>query len=119
MHQHDEETQVLHQPEGEDNQHKADHLETKLHTNSRQNFVKKVYGILCTQLVLTSIFVIIAALNESVNLYLRKSLALFIICFVVTMITMYSLFCYKEVARTVPWNYVLLFVFTLAESYMV
>ncbi len=44
---------------------------------------------------------------------------LFIIAFVVTLITMYSLVCYPELARSVPTNYILLFLFTFGESYLV
>lgn len=119
MKHRDEETQVLHQNPDQETEFKDDALDTKLYSGSRQNFVKKVYGILCTQLVLTSIFVMIAALNDEVNMFLRKNLVLLIVSLVVSLITIYSLFCYKQVARTVPWNYVLLLIFTLAESYMV
>lgn len=35
------------------------------------------------------------------------------------MITLYALSCYRRVARKVPINYILLGLFTLAESYMI
>lgn len=38
---------------------------------------------------------------------------------VATVILIYALGCYPKVARSVPLNYVLLFFFTLAESYVV
>jgi FtsH-binding integral membrane protein len=117
--QHEEETQRLNQPTGEDEYKPLEGLETKLHANSRKNFVSKVYGILCAQLLLTCAFVTLGVVNDAVNMFLRTNVVLLVVSFVVSLITIYSLSCYKSLARSVPTNYILLFIFTAAETYMV
>ena len=42
-----------------------------------------------------------------------------IITSTIAIITIYSLFCYPSVARRVPYNYILLFIFTICEGYCV
>ena len=44
---------------------------------------------------------------------------LFYVFMVITIITVYALACYPKVARSVPINYILLFLFTIAEAYMI
>ena len=48
-----------------------------------------------------------------------KNISFFFVSFVVSMICLYSLVCYRKLARRVPTNYILLGIFTLAESYLV
>lgn len=44
---------------------------------------------------------------------------LFYVCLPIVIITLYALACYRRIARKVPLNYILLGLFTLAESYMI
>ena len=48
-----------------------------------------------------------------------KRIWLFWLSFGVTIAILIGLFCFHKVARTVPINYILLFTYTLFESYMV
>jgi len=85
--------------------------------DSRKGFVRKVYGILSAQLLLT---VVIAApiATQSVNWVqshswiLYVSLAALIACMCV-------MICCRPVLRTYPQNYIFLFVFTCLMSVMV
>lgn len=94
--------------------------------NPRLGFVRKVYGILCCQLLLTSIFTILCQGPLRPHLYNPYSsrgndapFAIFIFCSVVALITAIAIACYRSVARRVPTNYILLTVFTVAETYIV
>jgi len=75
--------------------------------------------ILATQLSITAGFVAYSTKSEGFRAFAESHMYLFIIAFVVTLITMYSLVCYPELARSVPTNYILLFLFTFGESYLV
>lgn len=85
----------------------------------RLGFIRKVYLILSAQLLITFFFVLIAFLSDSFQQFQRDNVWLVIVCAVVTLITIYALACYRKIARSVPINYILLLVFTLAESYIV
>ena len=92
----------------------------------RIGFVRKVYGILCCQLLLTSLFVIVCQGPLRDYLYDSASptgksgpFVLFIIATVVALICAIAIGCYPSVARRVPVNYFILSVFTIAEAYTV
>lgn len=107
------------------------HFESKLHddddgslskplsSNSRNGFIAKVYSILSFQLVTTAIICAIVYLNEDVQHWLYKNPWLIILASFLSIIIMYALGCYPAVARSVPINYILLLIFTLAESLVV
>ncbi len=50
---------------------------------------------------------------------MRQNLWLVYVCAFLTIVLTYALVCYRKVARTVPINFILLFIFTLCESYIV
>ena len=87
--------------------------------NVRLGFIRKVYYILTSQLLLTVIFVIVAHNSLSFNTFQIENIWLFYVCLVISIICMYALGCYQKIARKVPLNYILLLVFTLCESYIV
>lgn len=84
----------------------------------RHTFVQKVYAILCVQLVAT-------ALIGGLTMYLLDGASqgvltiCFFLSFVVLMATMCISACNPELMRNFPSNYVILCVFTLAESILV
>ena len=49
---------------------------------------------------------------------MKKQWWLFIICALIYMITLYALACYKQVARSVPVNYITLALFTFSFGYL-
>ena len=96
--------------------------------NPRLGFVKKVYGIISVQLIITTIFVVLAqsrfaAYLQDCDYYScgpsSAAMTIFWICLVATIIISIMISCYTSIARTVPTNYILLFLFTLCESYLV
>lgn len=83
----------------------------------RNGFVRKVYGILSAQLLLT---VLVAVPLQMVDpKWLAKNQWLLIVSVVVTLSTMCAMVCCQKLARSFPTNYILLFVFTLFEGVMV
>jgi len=94
--------------------------------NPRVGFVRKVYGIVSIQLLITSIFVYLCTgpirslfYDSARRTYYQAPFALFIICAVVSMIVSLFLTCYSSIARKVPTNYILLGLFTFCETYIV
>jgi FtsH-binding integral membrane protein len=84
----------------------------------RLGFIRKVYGILGSQLAITALFVSLA-LIESVAIFIQNHLVIFYICLGLSLVLAIPLICCKSVARTVPTNYIILALWTLCESYMV
>lgn len=85
----------------------------------QMKFVRKVYGILAAQLTLTALFIIIVQVSGKMRLFFATNtgLALSITAAVCSIVFMIMIICCFR--RTTPHNYVLLFLFTLCESYMV
>lgn len=91
----------------------------KNYQTQRFSFLRKTMFILCSQIIMTVLLtfyltnnekIVFFILNESFILFLVSSLAFGISCL---------LFFKRNIARTVPLNYLLLFVFTFCEAYFV
>lgn len=89
--------------------------------NPRMGFIRKVYGILCCQLLATVFLCLIAMYSETYVSFMVSTagLALLICAIVLTLVIAIMLFCCIENARNVPINYILLSVFTICEGYIV
>lgn len=85
----------------------------------RLGFIRKVYLILSVQLIVTAIFVAISCFNDKYIRFVYENKWLIFVCLAVNLICMYTLIYVRKVARAVPWNYLLLFLFTITEAYMV
>jgi len=95
-------------------------LSKSLSGSSRLNFIRKVLGILAAQFALTAAGVSITVANRYKAIpFFQTHTAILIICLVVYIVCLYALACYKSIARSVPTNYILLFLFTSAMTYMV
>ena len=111
------------------NEHESDPLinnnkfpsESLANFNPRLGFVRKVYGIICCQLLITSIFCYLGTTSEAYSSFLFSStgLSFMITAAVLSVILMLTITCCTKVARSVPINYVILGIFTLCESYLV
>ena len=84
----------------------------------RLGFIRKVYGILSFQLVLT-VFICGLTFLEPVRLFIISNLILFWICLGLSIVIILPLICCKSVARTTPVNYIFLTLWTICEGYMV
>ena len=97
-------------------------LEESLEVSIRHGFVRKVFGILSMQLVVS--FLLILAFHE--NQTLKDYIDLdaedgghvwpFWLAFCVSMVCVLILACFRDQARTFPNNYVFLSLFTCAEG---
>ena len=103
-----------------DDPYATEGLSKKLAGNARMGFVRKVFGILTAQLVLTAAGVVGAVQGgQDYQDFYKRHIELIVIALVVYMVCLYALGCYKSVSRSVPINYILLFLFTGAMTYMV
>ena len=86
---------------------------------ARMGFIRKVYGILSAQLVLTFGFILLGTI-PAVKSALSSGTAMIFFCIalVLSFVTLIPLACVRSIGRSVPINYILLFAFTLCESYM-
>jgi FtsH-binding integral membrane protein len=84
----------------------------------RLGFIRKVYGILSFQLLLTVFFCGLTFVN-SVREFYQTNVAIFWVCLGISIFLIMPLICCQSVARTVPTNYIFLTLWTLCESYMV
>ena len=89
-----------------------------VHKLMRLGFIRKVYGILSIQLAITISFMALA-FAEGMKTFLQNNVnPLFWIALGLSLVILIPLACFKNVARKVPTNYILLFLWTLCESYM-
>lgn len=80
----------------------------------RMEFIRKVYSILCVQLVLTC--AIAYPLQKVDKAWILKNQWLLVLSCVMTLATICAMSCCKEEARRFPTNYALLFTFTAFEG---
>ena len=89
----------------------------------RRGFIVKTYGILLTQLAISTAFIaltFIPAIKRLLllNIETNPLIGVFLIVFFIVTIVVFIVFgCCKETARRVPTNYILLFGFTLCMSF--
>ncbi|KAK7071199.1 hypothetical protein SK128_003819 [Halocaridina rubra] len=84
----------------------------------RMAFIRKVYGILFIQLLITFGIVAIFIFVDSVKTYALENVALFWSAFGLTIAMIILLACCGNFRRKVPHNYIALFVFTICEGYL-
>lgn len=88
-----------------------------LNKQMRLGFIRKVYGVLSVQILITALVSSIGFITE-VQDYYRTTTWPFWTCFALMLIVLIPLACFKKVARKVPLNYILLFTFTVCEAIM-
>jgi len=91
----------------------------KLSDSSRLGFIKKVYSILSAQLILTAVVCAMLGQSDDFKNTIHKNPVILILAIVVSISTMCMLACSRDMARSVPLNYILLLLFTVAQSIMV
>lgn len=69
--------------------------------------------------MITALLTAIVLASEELQRFMILNPAIMFVCLVVYMVCLYALVCYPKISRTVPLNYSLLFLFTLAMSYVV
>ena len=87
--------------------------------NVRLGFIRKVYGILVFQLLITTLICILSMTSESFAEFQAENSGIFIGVAVLSLMLLLAILCFKEIAKRVPINYIALTFFTLCEAYMV
>lgn len=82
----------------------------------RRGFVRKVYGILTVQLLLT---VAIAAPLSQAQIFVRNNTWLLGLSMIATLGAICAMTCCQQTTRMYPQNYVCLFIFTFFEAILV
>jgi len=85
----------------------------------RHGFIRKVYAILAVQLAFTFAVTFVFVLSSDVIKWVRANPGVYIAALVLQIVFMIALVCFRENARKVPLNYILLAAFTVCETYLV
>lgn len=91
----------------------------RLDKQLRLGFIRKVYGILSIQILITVIFVMISMSSTAFAKFQNESSGIFMLCLILTCVLPCVITCCRSTMSTVPKNYIILFLFTFAESYIV
>ena len=98
-------------------------IDTFTNATIRQGFIKKTYGILLSQLIITTFFIALTffeSVKQMVRFNLQSNPIMGFLLFVVIIATtvIFIMFaCCRDTARKVPTNYILLFTYTLCMSF--
>ena len=110
---------VTNNEEGFKNAYTFENQQENWSSQIRIGFIRKVYGILSVQLLITVGITLLSFLNDSFANFQRNNIALLYVSIFSSLIISLVIICVRKVARSVPLNYILLGVFTLCESYFV
>ncbi|XP_006624530.1 protein lifeguard 1 isoform X2 [Apis dorsata] len=84
----------------------------------RNGFIRKVYSILMCQLLITVGMIALFLYHAPTNKFVMTHPELFWICFVSTIVLIICMACCSSVRRKAPMNFVFLFLFTIAEGFL-
>lgn len=84
----------------------------------RQGFIRKVYAILMCQLLLTLGVISLFLFHEPTKRYVQHHEGLFWAALVILFVSLICMACCTSVRRKAPMNFIFLFLFTGAESFM-
>ncbi|VVC39511.1 Bax inhibitor 1-related [Cinara cedri] len=85
----------------------------------RRKFISKVYSIIMCQLLITLLCVAVSTFHIPTKNYIASNPGLSLVAIIITFGTLIALACCEDLRRKAPTNFILLFVFTLAESFLV
>nr|BAN20562.1 nmda receptor glutamate-binding chain [Riptortus pedestris] len=85
----------------------------------RLAFIRKVYSILTVQLLIVVGFVALFLFEKKVQKYVATHYSLLIIALVIVFVLAIMMACCDSVRRQTPMNYICLFLFTFAFSFLV
>ena len=92
---------------------------TNLEESLRANFVKKVFGIVGAQLLVTFVMAYLSMVNQSLFYFQLNNTWLLICSTIIAIVVILAFSFSKSLATNYPMNYILLTIFTLCESYSV
>lgn len=85
----------------------------------RLGFIRKVYSILMVQLFITLTIIGVILFDENSRRFVMENPWLIWVCFGVTLAIVIPMACCPEVRRKTPTNFIFLFIFTLAEGFII
>lgn len=85
--------------------------------NNRNNFIRKVYAIILTQILFTAIIVSILVGIKSIREAIKKTPYASLACIITSVIFGYFIFVKREIIKKYPHNYACLYLFTMIISY--
>jgi len=85
----------------------------------RTGFIKKVYGILSFQMIVTTLMCILAMCVQGFSKFQLSNPWLLWASLIFSIATIVSLSCFRDLSRKVPLNYILLILFTISKGYMI
>ncbi|CAH2090800.1 unnamed protein product [Euphydryas editha] len=84
----------------------------------RRGFIRKVYAILMCQLLATMGVIALFLFHEPTKVFVRNNSYLFWVAFVVLFVCLIAMACCTELRRQTPVNFIFLFIFTCAQSFL-
>ncbi|XP_076684911.1 glutamate NMDA receptor-associated protein 1 lifeguard isoform X3 [Andrena cerasifolii] len=84
----------------------------------RNGFIRKVYSILMCQLLITVSMIALFLYHRPTKLWVMRHPEMFWICFVAVIVLIIAMACCTSVRRKAPMNFIFLFLFTLAEGFL-
>ena len=87
--------------------------------NLRKGFIRKVYGILSIQLLTTAIFSLLTIKFSFIQQFMLNHILISNIMLILTFILPFLIVCNISLMNKIPYNYLILFLFTFAESYLI
>ena len=100
-------------------QSKEEEIRSEINTTIRLGFVRKVYGILSIQLFITTLFSGFAMISKSLKEFMVYHTGILFLMLILIIVLPMVIVCCVGIMRQVPQNYIILFIFTFAESYCV
>ena len=90
-----------------------------LSLNPRLGFIRKVYGILTFQLCITILLCLLSMSSPGFAEFQMNNPGLMVTAAVGSLVIVLGMLCFNKCSRRVPYNYIVLTMFTLCEAYMV
>jgi len=87
-------------------------------TSVRHAFIRKVYAILSIQLLISLGFIALFVFVDPIKDYVEGEAWLLILAVILTFVVLFALVCFENLRRSSPLNFVLLFIFTICESFL-
>jgi len=84
----------------------------------RRGFIRKVYSILMCQLLVTGGIMALFMFVKPIKSYVQQNMWVYLASFIVTLVCIIAMACFKDVRRTSPGNFICLGIFTICESFM-
>jgi FtsH-binding integral membrane protein len=85
----------------------------------RLGFIRKVYGILSTQLLVTFLLSVLSMTSKTFSSFQLHYPGVLIFSVILSTIMLLGIMCYPSIVKQSPTNYIFLGIFTLCESYLV